>query len=423
MMIHPEKFLNQLFEAAVEAAMPQIGNMPLPQPVKGRTIVIGAGKAAASMAKVVEDNWQGDISGLVITRYKHGLDLKKIEIIEAGHPVPDNAGQQAAKDILNLVNNLSEEDQVICLISGGGSALLSLSADGVSLESKRQINKDLLACGADISEINTVRKKLSAIKGGRLAVAAWPAPLHSYVISDVPGDDLSVIASGPTVPDLTTVADAVSVLNKYEIELPDDIALHIENETAIPPKSDHPAFAKTSTHMIATPQISLEAAAKIAKIAGISPIILGDSIEGEARDVGRVMAGITAQVLSYGQPVKAPCVIISGGETTVTVTSNDQVSGRGGRNAEFLLSFAASAPVSDRVYALAADTDGIDGTEDNAGAIYLPSTRSRADAQNLSVPDYLKKHDAYTFFDKLDDLVKTGPTRTNVNDFRAILIL
>ena len=398
MSVDPVKLLDDMFAAAVSAAMPTKDNMPMPKAFPGRTIVIGAGKAAASMAKVVEDNWQGhDITGLVITRYQHGLDLTKIKAVEAGHPVPDNAGEEAAREIMRMVSNLTEQDQVICLISGGGSSLLSLPADGVSLKSKQQVNKALLKSGANISEMNTVRKKLSAIKGGRLAVAAYPAKTVTYMISDVPGDDPSVIASGPTVPDETTVDDALAVIEKYNIQLPEDVAAFLKTDAAETPDVSHPAFALGRMHMIAKPQQSLEAAAKVANDAGIKSLILGDSIEGEAKEVAKVMAGMARQAVNFNQPMPIPCVLISGGETTVTVSSAEGDLGRGGRNAEFLLSLTHELAGAE-VYAIAADTDGIDGTEDNAGAIMTPQSFLRALEAGLSTADYLKRHDAYNFF-------------------------
>nr|WP_169569962.1 glycerate kinase [Sneathiella limimaris] len=397
--------------------------MPLPEPVSGRTIVVGAGKAAASMAEVIEKNWaHGPLEGVVITRYAHGLPLEKIEVVEAGHPVPDEAGQKAAEKILAQVSDLTEDDLVIVLISGGGSSLLALPADGVSLESKKAVNKALLASGADISEMNTVRKKLSSIKGGRLAVSAYPAKVVTYMISDVPGDDPSVIASGPTVPDLTTVADAKAILKKYQIDIPADVAVHLETEAAEPPSKDHPAFQSSDAHMMTIPQDILQETAIYARSLGITPVVLGDQLEGEAKDVAKVHAAIVRQENDYDQPLPKPCVILSGGETTVTVRSTE-TPGRGGRNAEFLLALADALGPMENVFALAADTDGIDGTEDNAGALLNPGLYEKAEEEGLSIREYLERHDAYSFFEKLGYLVKTGPTRTNVNDFRAILIL
>ena len=424
MTTHPKDLLLSLFSAAIGAAYPSAEKMPLPEPVAGKTLVIGAGKAAASMAAVVEENWTGGaLEGVVVTRYAHGLELEAINVIEAGHPVPDEAGERAAKEIYEQVAALGEDDQVIVLISGGGSSLLSYPADGVSLESKKAVNKALLKSGADILEMNTVRKKLSAIKGGRLAVAAYPAKIVTYMISDVPGDDPSIIASGPTVPDLTTVQEALDILDKYNIEIPDDVERHFNTDAAIPPAADHPAFEACQNFMLATPQDALQAAGSLAVTYEIEPVILGDRIEGEAKDVARVMAAITRQIIDHDQPAFKPCVLISGGETTVTVGSHGGAVGRGGRNAEFLWGFADALGPCNSVFALAVDTDGIDGTEDNAGAILGPDTWARAEEKGLSLPDYLKRHDAYNFFKELEDLIVTGPTRTNVNDFRAILIL
>ncbi len=424
MEINPLPFLNSLFEVAVNAAMPGDNlTSKLPQKPKGKTIVVGAGKAAASMAKTVEYNWSGALSGLVITRYQHGLDLQKIRVVEAGHPVPDDAGQKAADEILELVKDLTEDDLVICLISGGGSALLSKPADGITLEDKKAINKSLLASGANIQEMNTVRKKLSAIKGGQLALAAHPAKVVSFMISDVPGDDPSIIASGPTVYDDTTVGDAVEILDKYGISITDKIKNAMDQQATMVPDANHEVFKECENIMIVTPQDALQAAATQARRMGITPIILGDSIEGEAKGVAQVLAGITRQILDHDEPVKKPCVILSGGETTVTISDKLDKPGRGGRNAEFLLAFANAMNGAKGVYALAADTDGIDGSEDNAGAVYDPMTLNRAIGLGVDPKDYLARHDAYSFFDKLNDLIITGPTRTNVNDFRAILVL
>ncbi len=417
-------FLTELFEVAVAAADPRetlVRHLP-PVP-KGRAVVIGAGKAAASMAKAVEDNWPGPLEGLVITRYEHGLPLERIKVVEAGHPVPDAEGARAADDILGLLEGLTEDDLVLCLISGGGSSLLAKPGEGITLEEKKAVTKALLASGANITEMNTLRKHLSAIKGGRLAVAAYPAKVITLMISDVPGDDPAVIASGPTVPDTTTSADARAVLEKYGIDIPPSIDTFLNSPASETPEPDHPAFAKAQSIMIATPQESLQAAAALAASKGITPVILGDSIEGEARDVAAVMAAIARQVKFHDQPAAKPCVLISGGETTVTVKSEEGATGRGGRNAEFLLALADHLDGLAGVYALACDTDGIDGTEDNAGAIITPDTLERASKAGLSAKEYLARHDSYSLFDGLGDLIKTGPTRTNVNDFRAILIL
>ena len=417
-MDHRE-LLRRMFDAAVAAASPELC-VPkhLPAPPKGRTIVVGAGKAAAAMAAAVEASWSGSITGLVVTRYGHSVPCRYIEVIEAAHPVPDAAGHGAARRILDQVRGLTPDDLVLCLLSGGGSSLLALPAPGISLEDKQAINQALLRCGAPIGEMNCVRKHLSAIKGGRLAVAAAPAPVVSLMISDVPGDDPSVIASGPTVPDATTVADAIAILQKYRIEIPGAALKHLQGPAAETPKPGDPRFRQVSNRVIATPQDALEAAAQVARTAGFRPVILGNAIEGEARDVGLVHAGITKQVAGFGQPVEPPCALISGGETTVTVRGN----GRGGRNAEFLLSLAVALDGRAGIAAIAADTDGIDGSEDNAGALLLPDTLDRAARAGLDPKAHLVDNDAYPIFARLGDLVVTGPTRTNVNDFRAILI-
>ena len=420
----PKDFLDNLFKAAVGAADP-LSTLAgfLPPPPKGRTIVIGAGKAAAAMAKAVEDHWDGPLEGLVITRYEHGLPLDKIRVVEAGHPVPDAEGAKAADDILALLNGLSEDDLVLCLISGGGSSLLAKPGEGITLDEKKAITKALLASGANITEMNTLRKHLSAIKGGRLAVAAHPARVVTLMISDVPGDDPAVTASGPTVPDATTSRDARAVLEKYGIEIPPSIDAYLDSDASESPSPSHPVFAAAVSRMIATPQMSLAAAADIAASNSITPVILGDTIEGEAKDVAAVMAAIARQVKFHDQPAAKPCVLISGGETTVTVRSGGGETGRGGRNAEFLLALAVHLDGLADVYALACDTDGIDGTEDNAGAIITPDTLKRAAGAGLDAKGYLVRHDSYSLFDAIGDLIKTGPTRTNVNDFRAILIL
>jgi glycerate 2-kinase len=416
----PLQFLRDLFFSAVDAVSAEKclpAFLPKPSP-NGRTLVIGAGKGAAAMAKAVEDNWQGSIEGLVVTRYGHGADCKQIEVIEAAHPVPDEAGRQAAKRIMQMVQGLSENDLVLCLISGGGSALLALPGEGISLEQKQAINKALLKSGAAISEMNCVRKHLSAIKGGRLALACAPARVVTLLISDVPGDDPDVIASGPTLPDATSCAQALAVLKKYNIDVPANIQQHLESGEGETPKPGDARFARNTHHIIATAQDALEAAAATARAAGITPYILSNGIEGEARDVAIVHAAIARQVVKHGQPFNKPCVLISGGETTVTVRGN----GRGGRNAEFLLSLAVALEATPNIHAIACDTDGIDGSEDNAGALYSPDSIARAEALKLSAKRMLENNDGYGFFSAIDDLVVTGPTRTNVNDFRAILI-
>ncbi|MSO77351.1 MAG: glycerate kinase [Alphaproteobacteria bacterium] len=416
----PQALLTRLFQCAVAAADPLVVVPPhLPPPPKGRSIVIGAGKAAAAMARAVEDRWQGPLEGLVVTRYGHGVPCRRIQVVEAGHPMPDAAGREAAARILALVNGLSADDLVLCLMSGGGSALLVEPAPGITLADKQAVTKALLASGATISEINTVRKHLSAIKGGRLAERAQPARLVTLAISDVPGDDPAVIASGPTVPDSSTLADARDVLARHGIVAPPAIAARLGDSWAETPKPGHPSFARTVFRQIASPQQALEAAAALARETGIPPLILSDRIEGEAREVAKVHAAIARQIARFGQPAAAPCVILSGGETTVTVRGK----GRGGRNAEFLLGLALALDGAPGVHALAADTDGIDGSEDNAGARLGPDSLARASALGLDGRRLLANNDAYSFFAGLGDLVVTGPTRTNVNDFRAILIV
>ncbi len=419
--LEPRQFLRDLYASAVDAVSAE-KCLPafLPAPSKlGRTLVIGAGKGAAAMAKTVEDHWPGAISGLVVTRYGHGAACKQIEVIEAAHPVPDEAGRQAASRMLNMVQGLTENDLVLCLISGGGSALLALPGEGISLEQKQVINKALLKSGAAISEMNCVRKHLSNIKGGRLALACAPARVVTLLISDVPGDDPGIIASGPTLPDPTTCQDALAVLRKYAIGVPANIVQHLESGAGETPKPGDARFARNSQHVIATAQEALEAAASTARAAGITPYILSDGIEGEARDVALVHAAIARQVAKHGQPFQKPCVLISGGETTVTVRGK----GRGGRNAEFLLSLAVALEGAENIHAIACDTDGIDGSEDNAGAILGPDSLRRAEALGLRAKSLLENNDGYGFFSALDDLIVSGPTRTNVNDFRAILIL
>ena len=419
MATDPKFLLRRMFDAAIARAMPDKCLPPfLPNPPKGRTIVLGAGKAAATMAQAVEEHWKGALTGLVVTRYGHHAPTKRIEVVEAAHPVPDAAGLDAAARILKMAQGLTADDLVLCLISGGGSALLTLPAPGLTLEDKQAINRALLKSGANIAEMNCVRKHLSAIKGGRLAAAAHPAKVVTLTISDVPGDDPAVIASGPTVPDRTTFADAFALLEKYRITEPASVLEHLRAAKDETPKSNDPRLMGNQTHVIAAPQQSLEAAANVARQAGVTPLILGDSLEGEAREVAMVHAGIARQVLRHGQPVATPCVLLSGGETTVTVRGK----GRGGRNAEFLLALAVALNGEPGVFALAGDTDGVDGTEDNAGAIATPDSVSRSLALGLDAKSHLADNDGYSFFSALGDLVTTGPTLTNVNDFRAILI-
>jgi hydroxypyruvate reductase len=416
----PKDLLRRMFDAAVTAALPE-HCLPkhLPEAGPGRTVVVGAGKASAAMAAALEQHWAEELSGLVVTRYGHAVPCRRIEIVEASHPVPDAAGRDAAERILSLVTGLAPDDLVVCLFSGGGSALLSLPAGNVSLEDKQAVSRSLLRSGADIAEMNCVRKHLSRIKGGRLAAAAHPARVVSLLISDVPGDDPAVIASGPTVADPSTYADARAVLEKYAIEAPASVVSHLQQAADETPKPGDPRLSRAQWSLIATPQDSLLAAARVAREAGVTPLILGDSIEGEAREVARVMAGIARQVVRHGEPVAAPCVLLSGGETTVTVRG----SGRGGRNAEFLLALAIALDGERQVYALAADTDGIDGSEDNAGCMLGPQSLARARELGLHPKAILQQNDAYSLFCALGDLVSTGPTFTNVNDFRAILLL
>ena len=413
-------FLHRIFQSAVAAARPAICVPPhLPPPPKGRTVAIGAGKAAGAMAQAVEQHWDGELSGLVVTRYGHSVPCRHIKVVEASHPVPDASGRAAASRMLELASGLGEDDLALCLISGGGSALLALPAPGITLEDKQAVNKALLRSGASIDEMNCVRKHLSAIKGGRLAAAAAPARVVTLAISDVPGDDPSVIASGPTVGDPTTFADAESILETYGITPPPAVAEHLKNAADETPKPGDPRLAGAGYVMVATPQHALDAAAATARESGVTPIVLGNAIEGEAREVARVHAGIAQQVAGHGQPMPAPCVLLSGGETTVTVRGQ----GRGGRNAEFLLALAVALRGHPAIYALAADTDGIDGTEDNAGAWLTPDTLARAASQGIHAQDRLSDNDGYGVFEGLGDLLITGPTLTNVNDFRAILIL
>lgn len=429
----PREFLSALFQAAVTRALPLHNTAAyLPAPPKGRTLVLGAGKAAAAMAQAVEAFWPKDapLTGLVVTRYAHipprpsGL-LQRIDVVEAAHPVPDAAGLAAAERILKLTQGLTEDDLVLCLISGGGSALLTLPAQGLTLQDKQAINKALLNSGANIAEMNCVRKHLSSIKGGRLALACAPARVVTLAISDVPGDDPAIIASGPTVADASTCADALSILERYTIAVPGLVADLLKSGALETPKPGHPALAHTQVHLIATPQQSLEAAADAARAAGITPYILSDEIEGESREVGKVHAALARAVANKGQPFQRPCVILSGGETTVTVRPQPVgvPRGRGGRAGEFCLGLAQALQGQHNVFALAADTDGIDGVQDNAGAWVAPDTLSRALAAGLKIEAYLDRNDAYAYFAALGDLVSTGPTFTNVNDFRAVLVL
>ena len=430
--IDPQAFLRQLYDAAVRRALPLHNTAAyLPAPPKGRTVVLGAGKAGGAMAQAVEALWPADqpLSGLVVTRYHHtpphpaGVP-ERIEVVEASHPVPDAAGLAASERILQLTQGLTEDDLVLFLISGGGSALLTLPAEGLTLADKQRINQDLLNSGAGIGEMNCVRKHLSRIKGGRLAAACAPAQVITLTISDVPGDDPSVIASGPTVPDVTTCADAWAILQRYKIEVPAAVEAALKAGSLETPKPSA-AWDKQPVRMIATPQQSLEAAAEVARAAGLNAYVLSDELEGESREVGKVHAAL-ARASAHGKgPFQKPCVILSGGETTVTVRKQaaGTPKGRGGRAGEFCLGLAIALQAQDGVWAIAADTDGIDGIEDNAGALVTPDTLVRAVTQGVKATDCLDRNDAYSFFQAVGNLVVTGPTHTNVNDFRAILVL
>lgn len=411
--------LSELFDSAVARAAPSVCVPPrLPTLGKGKLVVVGAGKAAAAMARAVESNWPGPLQGLVVTRYGHRVPCERIEVVEAAHPVPDASGEGAAARILAMVSGLGPDDQVLALISGGGSALLAAPAPGVTLAEKRAITAELLRCGAAIDEINCVRKHLSAIKGGRLAAAAWPAPVLTLAISDVPGDDPAVIASGPTVGDPTTCAEALAILDRYRIAIGSGLRDSLASGDLETPKPGDPRLAHSVFRLVASPWQMLEAAAETARALGLTPVILGDALEGEAREVAKAMAGIALSCAEHGQPARGPCVLLSGGETTVTLHGE----GRGGRNSEFLLSLAIALKGAPGIHALAADTDGIDGSEDNAGAFIGPSTLARARNAGLDPRACLEANDAWGFFHAIGDLLVTGPTLTNVNDFRAVLI-
>jgi glycerate 2-kinase len=411
--------LRDMFGAAIASAQPEKCMPPhLPAPPRGRLIVIGAGKASAAMARAVEQHCTGPLSGLVVTRYGYAVPCGRIEIVEAAHPIPDAAGVHAARRMLELVQHLSEDDLVLCLISGGGSALLPLPAPGLTLDLKQAISRALLASGASISEMNCVRRHLSAIKGGRLGAACYPAQVLTLLISDVPGDRPSDIASGPTVPDPTSCADALDILRRYGIDVPKAVRELLESGRGESVKPGDPRLARAEVRIVATPQMALEAAAREAGAAGVATHILSDAIEGEAREVGKVLAAIALQIAERAQPFAPPCVLLSGGETTVTVRG----SGRGGRNVEFLLALAIALQGHPRIHALAGDTDGVDGQEEIAGASIGPDTLARAWARGFKPTDMLASNDAHSLFTALGDSVVTGPTLTNVNDFRAILI-
>lgn len=414
-----EALLRAMFDAAVRAADPErVLSAFLPDPPAGRTVVVGAGKASAAMARALERHWPGPLEGVVVTRYGHAVPCERIRILEAAHPVPDANSEAAARAILDAVRGLGPDDLVIALISGGGSALMALPAPGLTLADKQAVNRALLRSGADIGEMNCVRKHLSAIKGGRLAAAAFPARIVTLAISDVPGDDPAVIASGPTVPDPTTFAEARSILVKYGIAELAAVVAHLARAEEDTPKPGDPRLARAEFRLIATPQRSLEAAAEVAEQAGIRPYVLSDAIEGEAREVAKVLAAIARQVRRRGQPVRAPCVLLSGGETTVTVRGD----GKGGRNVEFLLALAVALAGEPGIFAVAGDTDGIDGAEEVAGAVLRPDSLERAARLGLDAKAMLARNDAHPFFAALGNQLVTGPTLTNVNDFRAVLV-
>ena len=409
-----------MFDAAIAAAQPAHNVPPhLPQPPTGRLVVIGAGKASAAMARVVEDHWSGELAGLVVTRYGYAVPCRRIAIVEAAHPVPDAAGLAAARRMLDVVRGLTADDLVLCLISGGGSALLPLPLEGLTLEHKQAVNRELLKSGASINEMNCVRRHLSAIKGGRLAAACHPARVLTLAISDVPGDDPINIASGPTVADPTTCIDALAIVRRYGIDLPPAVREVLESGRGESVMPGDPRLARAEIRLIATPQLALQAAAKVARESAVTPLLLGDAIEGEAREVGKVMAGIARSAAQHGDPAAPPCVLLSGGETTVTVRGG----GRGGRNVEFLLALAVALDGLPNVWAIAGDTDGVDGAEEVAGAIVAPDTLARARARGIRAADRLADNDGHGVFEALGDQVITGPTLTNVNDFRALLVM
>ena len=412
-------FFTKLFQTAVDAADPdRVIAAHLPPRPKGRTIVIGAGKGSAQMARAFEKAWDGPLEGLVVTRYGFGAPCKHIEIIEASHPVPDAAGLVASKRLLETVSGLTADDLVVALISGGGSALLPSPPEGMTLDDEIEVNKILLASGAPSSAMNAVRKHLSTIKGGRLAAAAYPAPVFSLIVSDIPGDNPAFVASGPTVTDETTREDALRIVERYNLDLPQAALAHLQSEKADAPKPSDPVFAKNEHQVIASAGVSLEAAAKVAREMDVAAVILSDAIEGEAREVAHVHAAVARQVLAKDQPFRKPVVILSGGETTVTVRGK----GKGGRNSEFLLSLAIDIDGANGISAFAADTDGIDGSEDNAGAFADSTTVARLLAAGHDPSAHLNGNDAWTAFNAIDDLFVPGPTGTNVNDLRAILI-
>jgi hydroxypyruvate reductase len=411
--------LERLFLQAVAQAQPALAvERHLPAPPKGRTVVIGAGKASAQMAKAFETAWSGDISGLVVTRYGYAEACERIEIVEAAHPVPDQAGQMAAQRLLELVSGLTADDLVVALISGGGSSLLPAPAQGLDLEDEQAINRALLASGAPIGVMNLIRNQFSLIKGGRLAAAAAPAPVATLVVSDVPGDDPALVASGPTLPLSGGRAEARRLAALYRLDLPEVAQQLLDSDENLPPEPSHPVFVNNSVVIIASAALSLEAAADMARQAGIEAAILSDAIEGEARDVAQVHAALAREIAVRNRPFKKPVVLLSGGETTVTLRGK----GRGGRNGEFLLALAIALDGVEGVSALAGDTDGIDGSEDNAGAFVDGTTARRMREAGIDPQAALANNDAYTAFEAIGELFVTGPTGTNVNDFRAIII-
>lgn len=416
--------LEHLFRSAIQAVDASTCILPwLPPPPTGRTVVVGAGKAAASMARAVERHWEGDLSGIIITRYGHVPPpdegrTSHIEYVEAGHPVPDEVGVRATRRLLEKVRGLTDNDLVICLISGGGSALMTLPPPGISLEDKQLVTRQLLRSGCTIAEMNCVRKHLSEVKGGRLALACWPARVVSLLVSDIPGDDPSLIASGPTLPDNTDFEDARSVLKRYHIDLPPAVARHLEMAVHESPKRDDPRLSRSSWHIVARPSMALEAAAEAARQAGLTPLVLGDNIQGEAREVAADHAEVVRSILHHSDPIPPPCVLLSGGEMTVTVKGQ----GRGGRSTEFLLALAHALRGETDFWALCADTDGLDGTEANAGAFVTPDLLARAEALGVDPRQALEQNDSWSLFNITGELFFTGPTFTNVNDFRAIII-
>ena len=421
--LDPRQLLRAMFDAAIAAAQPALC-VPrhLPAPPKGRLVVVGAGKAAAAMARAVEDNWPGPLSGLVVTRYGYAVPCQRITVLEAAHPVPDAAGEAAAHRLLQQVEGLTADDLVLCLVSGGGSALLPMALPGLTLADKQNLNHALLASGASITEMNCVRRHLSAIKGGRLAAACHPARVLNLLLSDVPGDDPIDIASGPTVPDPTTCADALAILRRHHIDVPAHVWAVLQSGEGETLKPGDTRLPHIETRSIATPQMALEAATQVARAAGVDVHVLGDAIEGEARDVAKTLAGIARHTARRGQPFHPPCVLLSGGETTVTLRADRGERGRGGRNVEFLLALAIALQGEPGIHALAGDTDGVDGAEEIAGALLAPGTLARAWAHGLPPRERLDHHDGHGFFEALGDSVVTGPTLTNVNDFRAIYI-